>query len=165
MDRKTFERLYRRYYRGMYRLARTLIYDADESHDVVDEVFARLLRGGLCPEASKTEGYLMTAVRRRCLDILRHRSLRERLGELSFAVPDDDAAYADTDDRAERLWCFVRHHLPPRTWRIFRLRFVEELTYEEIVQREGVSRVTVYHHLSDAVKLIRNHFKNDSDHE
>ena len=54
----------------MYRLARRLLYDPQESKDVVSEVFARLLRGGVMPDSGKMEGYLMTAMRflyRRCI--------------------------------------------------------------------------------------------------
>ena len=70
MTKEEFELIYRRHYAPMYRLARRLLYDPQESKDVVSEVFARLLRGGVMPDSDKMEGYLMTAVRNRCRDVL-----------------------------------------------------------------------------------------------
>ena len=41
MDKKEFENIYRQYYAQMYRLARTMLYDPQESKDVVSDIFAR----------------------------------------------------------------------------------------------------------------------------
>ena len=82
MTKEEFELIYRRHYAPMYRLARRLLYDPQESKDVVSEVFARLLRGGAMPDSGKMEGYLMTAVRNRCSDVLSHKSMRERVERL-----------------------------------------------------------------------------------
>ena len=43
MTQKEIETLFRQHYAAMYRLARTILYDADESKDVVSDVFVRLL--------------------------------------------------------------------------------------------------------------------------
>jgi len=66
MTKKEFEDIYRQHYAKMYRLARTMLYDADESKDVVSDIFARLLRDSNRPQKNQMEGYLMTAVRNRC---------------------------------------------------------------------------------------------------
>ena len=76
MTKKEFEDIYRQHYARMYRLARTMLYDADESKDVVSDIFARLLRDGDRPQKDRMEGYLMTAVRNRCRDVLSHKSIR-----------------------------------------------------------------------------------------
>ena len=65
MTKKEFENIYRQHYAKMYCLAKTMLYDADESKDVVSEIFARLLRDGDRPQKDRMEGYLMTAVRNR----------------------------------------------------------------------------------------------------
>ena len=61
MTKKEFEDIYRQHFAKMYRLARTMLYDADESKDVVSDIFARLLREKYQPQQNQTEGYLMTA--------------------------------------------------------------------------------------------------------
>ena len=76
MTREKFEEIYRRHYPAMYRLAKTMLYDADDSKDVVSDIFVRLLRGDVVTQADRMEGFLMTSVRNRCRDILRHKSVR-----------------------------------------------------------------------------------------
>ncbi len=78
MTKEEFENIYRQHYAKMYRLARTMLYDADESKDVVSDIFVRLLRDANRPQKDKMEGYLMTAVSNRCRDVLSHKSMRER---------------------------------------------------------------------------------------
>ena len=147
----------------MYRLARRLLYDPQESKDVVSEVFARLLRGGVMPDSGKMEGYLMTAVRNRCRDVLSHRSMRERVERLFLQESmQSHIVSMNDDDRLERLMQFIEAELPPLSQQIFRLRFLSEMSYEEVAQAAGVSKVTVYNHLSQSVQRIKEHFDKET---
>ena len=160
MTREKFEEIYRRHYPAMYRLARTILYDADESKDVVSEIFARLLRGEIVPQADSIEGFLMTSVRNRCRDVLRHKNVRESVEKLfSAEIMQNQNKPINDDDRLERLMLFVEAKLPPLTQQIFRLRFLREMTYEEVAEAVGVSRVTVYNHLSQSLQRIKEHFE------
>ena len=173
----------------MYRLARTMLYDADESKDVVSDIFARLLRERLRagerlrvlalqatkgragasagmkyhPQQNQMEGYLMTAVRNRCRDILSHKSMRERVEKLFLqeSVQRNIVSMND-DDRLERLMQFIEAELPPLSQQIFRLRFLREMSYEEVAQATGVSKVTVYNHLSQSLQRIREYFDQET---
>ena len=160
MTREEFENIYRQHYAKMYRLARRLLYDPQESKDVVSEVFARLLRGGVMPDSNKMEGYLMTAVHNRCRDVLSHKSMRERVEKLYLqeAIESQTPSMGD-DERIERLMQFIEAELPPLSQEIFRLRFLREMSYEEVAQAAGVSKVTVYNHLSQSVQRIKEHFQ------
>ena len=153
-----FEDIYRRHYAQMYRLARTMLYEPQESKDVVSDVFARLLRKGHLPSEEKMEGYLMTAVRNQCRDVLSHKSIRERVEKLflqeSRPIHSNDA----DDDRLERLTQFIEAELSPLSQQIFQLRFLREMSYEEVAQATGVSKVTVYNHLAQSLQRIREHF-------
>ena len=42
---------------------------------------------------------------------------------------------------------------------MLRLRYQQELKYREIAEALSVSEVTVYNHLSQSLKLIKEHFK------
>ena len=148
MTKEEFENIYRQHYARMYRLARTMLYDADESKDVVSDIFARLLREKYHPQQSQMEGYLMTAVLNRCRDVISHKSIRKRV-EKSM----------NDDDRLERLMQFIEAELPPLSQLIFRLRFLREMSYEEVAQATGVSKVTVYNHLSQSLQRIKEHFQ------
>ena len=163
MTKEKFEEIYRRHYPAMYRLARTILYDADESKDVVSEVFARLLRGGVVPQEDKIEGYLMTSVRNRCRDVLSHKDVRERVEKLySAELMQSQVVHVNDDDRLERLMLFVENELPPLSRQIFRLRFLREMTYEEVAQTTGVSKVTVYNHLSQSLRQINDYFRKET---
>lgn len=161
MTKEELERIYRKHYAQMCRLARTMLYDPQESRDVVSDIFARLLQekqqGRLHEE--KTEGYLMTAVRNRCRDVLSHKTVRERVEKLFLleSVQNNIVAMND-DDRLERLMLFIETELPPLSQQIFRLRFLREMSYEEVARAAGVSKVTVYNHLSQSLQRIREHF-------
>ena len=154
-----FEGIYRRYYAQMYRLAKTILYEPQESKDVVSDIFARLLRDGRLPPKEKMEGYLMTAVRNRCRDVISHKSIRERVEKLFLQESLQNRIVSPyDDDRLDRLMQFIETEIPPLSRQIFRLRFLREMSYEEVAQTVGVSKVTVYNHLSQSLQRIREHF-------
>lgn len=154
-----FEGIYRRYYAQMYRLAKTILYEPQESKDVVSDIFARLLRDGRLPQKEKMEGYLMTAVRNRCRDVISHKSIRERVEKLFLQESLQNRIVSPyDDDRLDRLMQFIETEIPPLSRQIFRLRFLREMSYEEVAQTMGVSKVTVYNHLSQSLQRIREHF-------
>ena len=160
MTKKEFENIYCQYYAKMYLLARTMLYDADESKDVVSDIFARLLRDGDRPQKDKMEGYLMTAVRNRCRDVLSHKSMQERVEKLFLQESMQSQLISmNDDDRLERLMQFIESELPPLSQQIFRLRFLSEMSYEEVAQVAGVSEVTVYNHLSQSLQRIKKYFQ------
>ena len=77
----------------------------------------------------------------------------------SAELRQDQVVHVNDDDRMERLMLFVETELPPLSQQIFRLRFLREMTYEEVAETVGVSRVTVYHHLSQSLQRIKEHFE------
>ena len=173
MTKEEFESIYRQHYAKMYRLARTMLYDTDESKDVVSDIFARLLRERLRvgasavmkyhPQQNQMEGYLMTAVRNRCRDVISHKSIRERVERLFLQESMQGHIIAmNDDDRLERLMQFIEAELPPLSQQIFRLRFLREMSYEEVAQAAGVSKVTVYNHLSQSLQRIKEHFDKET---
>ena len=160
MTKKEFEDIYRQHYAKMYRLARTMLYDVDESKDVVSDIFARLLREKYQPQQNQTEGYLMTAVRNRCRDVISHKLIRERVEKFFLQESmQSQIVSMNADDRLERLMQFIEAELPPLSQQIFRLRFIREMSYEEVAQTVGVTKVTVYNHLSQSLQRIREYFE------
>ena len=143
----------------MYRLARTILYDADESKDVVSDVFVRLLHNNPSVQVDKMEGYLMMAVRNRCLDVLSHKSVREQVEKLfSEELKQRHIIARNEDERLDRLMQYIERELPSLSQQILRLRFLQEMTYEEVAQEVGVSKVTVYNHLWQSMHRIKEYF-------
>lgn len=155
MTQKEIETLFRQHYAAMYRLARTILYDADGSKDVVSDVFVRLLHSNPSVQADKMEGYLMMAVRNRCLDVLSHKSVREQVEKL---FSQELQQRHIEDERLDRLMQYIERELPPLSQQILRLRFLQEMSYEEVAQEVGVSKVTVYNHLWQSMHRIKEYF-------
>ncbi len=159
MTQNEIETLFRQHYAAMYRLARTILYDADESKDVVSDVFVRLLHNNPSVQVDKMEGYLMMAVRNRCLDVLSHKSVREQVEKLfSQELKQRHIIARNEDERLDRLMQYIEGELPPLSQQILRLRFLQEMTYEEVAQEVGVSKVTVYNHLWQSMHRIKEYF-------
>lgn len=160
MKQKTtdIERLFRQHYDRMYRLAKTMLFDPDECRDVVSDVFERLLREPVVLLPETEEAYLLRSVRNRCLNLIAHKSIKERVGKLLFdsanaTLPDHD------DERLDRVMHIIDQLEPPIRQQILRLRFLQEMSYQEVANEVGVSKVTVYNHLSQAVDTIKELFK------
>lgn len=154
MEKNVIQRLFKQHYAKMYRVARTILYDEQESEDVVCDIFESLLRGRTILTADTEERYLLTSVRNMCLKRLRHSSTS--LDGKGYIEPTDDSEMED--ERLTDIDEFVARHLTEQEQRIFRLRFTDGCSYEEIAAAEGISRVAVWKHLSHALNLIRNHF-------
>ena len=78
MTRQETEILFKAHYVAMFRLAMSLLYDEDESKDVVSDVFASLLGDGLAIRSDNARGFLLRCVRNSCINVIRHKQMRER---------------------------------------------------------------------------------------
>ena len=154
MERIEIQRLFKQHYAKMYRMARTILYDEQESEDVVSDIFEDLLYGQTILMPETEECYLLTSVRNRCLKRLRHTSITIEASGFTEPTYDSDVE----DERMTDIDEFVNCYMTEQEQRIFRLRFTEGYSYEEIAAAEGISRVAVWKHLSNALNLIRNHF-------
>ena len=155
MEKIEILRLFKQHYARMYRVARTILYDEQESEDVVSDIFENLLHGQTVLMPETEERYLLTCVRNRCLNRLRHTSIS--IEGSGYTEPADNSDVED--ERLTDIDEFIACHLSEQEQRIFRFRFADGCSYEEIAAAEGISRVAVWKHLSHALNQIRNHFK------
>ena len=109
----------------MYRLAMSLLYDEDESKDVVSDVFASLLDGSMTFSSDNARGFLLTCVRNSCINVIRHKRVRERFaglystsGEPLADGPDDTIMLAELRDYINKQllpWALLKKHLVEQT--------------------------------------------------
>ena len=190
MEHETVKRLFMQHYARMYRVARTLLLDGQESEDVCSDIFESLLRGETILVPGMEERYLMTSVRNRCLKRLRHVAIEHspltidhfaasngtaNNGEDSIhngqcSMFNGQCSSADngqwsmfngqcsSDDRLDDIVEYVVSHLSEQDQRIFRLRFNEGYSYEEIAAKEDISKVAVWKHLSHIITSIKKRF-------
>ena len=162
MTKREIQNLFKAHYTQMYRLAATILYDEDESKDVVSEVFARLLDRDVALQQDTAEAYLMRATRNQCRNVLERKQVRERFLRL-FSAEAAEPAIADSERlRMEELMRFVHAQLPPLSQQVFRLRYLQEMTCQEVADTLGVSRQTVHAHLQQSIAKIRTFFKSNT---
>ena len=152
MNKDQIEQLFRQHYAQMTRLAMTLLYDEEESRDVVSEVFATLLKTDIAPK--NIESYLLMSVRNRCLNLIEHKSVRAKF-EHAYTIEMKSQSQSDDEDQLKQLMAYAEQHLSPKTLRVFRMRHLQGMKYQEIADQLGISRVMVYKYLSQAMKTIR----------
>jgi len=150
--------MFRQHYEKMYNLARYLLSDDDESKDVVSEVFTTILANNAVLMPESEEGFLMRSVRNRCLNLIAHKGVKERVTKL--LIDDADVILSDkTDGRLEQLMLLIEDLEPPIRKQIFRLHYLKDMSYQEVADKVGVSKVTVFNHLSQAMDWIKEQFK------
>ena len=160
MTKSELEILFKMHYAAMFRLAVSLLYDADEARDVVSDIFASLLGGGMAIRSDNARGFLLTCVRNSCISVIRHKQMRERFIKLySTKAEPQDHGPDDTMMLAE-LRDYINTQLPPLSRRIFTLRYLQDMTCQQVADAVGVSRVTVHHHLSQSLEKINAYFNN-----
>ena len=154
-DKREFERIFRQYYGGMFRLARKMLGDDQESKDVVSDVFTQLLNSHADLHSDTLQSYLLMSVRNRCLNLLVHKQ-REQAAIVDLRTEENDNTEQEQLDMLHR---YIDEHMPEMTQRILRLRYQQGLKYREIADELKVSEVTVFHHLSQSLKELKDYFK------
>ena len=164
MTREEIESLFKTHYTQMYHLALTLLFDEAESKDVVSDVFASLLSSKVVMRADNVKAFLLVSVHHRCLNVLQHKQVRERF--LRLFTENTDAHISDTTAeeqiQMEELMRYVQDNLSPLEQKIFRLRYLREMTCQEVAEALKVSRQTVHTHLKQSVEKIRKYFNSNS---
>lgn len=179
------ERLFRDNYNPMLRLAFALLQDENAARDIVHDVFASVLgnssasfgntsssaaclnsagvadsfRGGDTAEGV-TAQYLLRATRNRCLNRLRHLSVRERIHGL-YLLDLEDSENPDWPDEATFLEInqTVESELSGNCRDVVKLRFQKGLDTKKIASILGISRQAVYKNLSHAIEILRTKLK------
>ncbi len=165
MNRNDIEQLFKAYYAQMYRLATALLHDDDLARDIVHDVFASLLDstadtiitgGEFLKEVNITAGYLLKAVRNRCLNHIRDCEIHQRIANRYFL---DNEEY-DTEDWPDeetiaRVYHLIKNDISPQAQRVIDLRFSDGLPFAQIATTMGISQTAVCRHLSHALSIIR----------
>ena len=169
-NRTDIERLFKAHYAQMHRLAMVLLHDDDLARDVVHDVFAHLLiskeQSGSADEFTAllysdfspipSPGYLLKAVRNRCLNHIRALGIRERVMNRYFANVDecDEEEWPDEKTIAE-IYAIIRKDLPEQCRRAVELRFSGGMKIDDVAAEIGISPTAGDGHLRHAISLIR----------
>lgn len=158
MNEKDIERLFKAHYTQMHRLAMALLQDGDSARDIVHDVFEALIGAG--GNAEVTAGYLMRAVRNRCLNQIRNLSARERIANRYFLENRDyDEEQWPDEETMQAISGIIAGELTPQCRHVVELRFRTGMSYAEISAELQISETAVYKHLHRALSIIRKKLK------
>lgn len=161
-DESAFEGVYREYYRGLCGFASQYVPEQEECEEIVQEVMMWLWenRQALRPEMS-VKSLLFTIVKNKCLNSISHARIKERVHESLYRKYEEQ--FEDPDmymegELMERLDKAIQN-LPETYRQAFTMNRFEDLTYNEIAEREQVSAKTVAYRISQSLKLLREELK------
>ena len=160
MDYKkpTFERLFKDNYPHMYRMAFSMVEDADDAKDVVSQVFTQMWRSKPQVSDGSMRGYLLAATRNQCLHQLRQRQLqREMEAELQLAA--QDSVDEEREELMRQLQQVIDENLTEQDRRVLSLHYDEEKTYSETATILGISTAAVNKHITRSLAKIRSTLK------
>ncbi len=151
-DYVAFEKLYYRYRDWTYRLARRFTNDHETALDVIQETFTYLLRKlpGLELRASMTT-FLYPVVKHICLNIKR----KNRVSSVETEYFADLAAPQEEDMSSRGELSAVLSGLDQEYREILLMRFVDDMSFEEISRVLGLGLSTVKSRLYRSLEKLR----------
>ncbi|MEL7588682.1 MAG: RNA polymerase sigma-70 factor [Prolixibacteraceae bacterium] len=165
-DEKSFEELFRVYYRPLCYYARKFALDHVESEEVVEQVFLKLweIREVISIEKSAS-AYLYRSVRNQSINYLKQRitfsknkedyALKLRQSRLFSAISEEDGASALLARELEQQINQAINDLPEKCREIFLLSRSGNLSIKEIAEKLHISTNTVQKQISIAIAKLR----------
>jgi RNA polymerase sigma-70 factor (ECF subfamily) len=163
-DASAFENIVRRYGDWVHRLAYRMVYDADEARDLSQEVFLRLYRSFDKYDPERPFGpWFFRLATNVCLNACKRRKRRPMTfqtledAERSFDPPGGEAGGAEEAGKKD-MGAHVREavlKLPPAYRLAVSLRYLKELSYEEMAEILDVPLGTVKNRLFRAREKLK----------
>ena len=159
-DQQAFRAIFSRHYRALCFFATSVVADAQEAEDIVQDVFSRFWdkRAGF-PTTAAMKAFLYISVKNACLNHLKSREPRNER-EKAFAYlheSDDLSAFDPVLAETEIIGELYREieNLPAQCRRVFTLSYLQGKKNDEIAGSLGISYNTVRTQKLRALKLIR----------
>jgi RNA polymerase sigma factor (sigma-70 family) len=155
-EKARLDDLARRYYAPLLSFFRKRTRNAPEVHDLVQQVFLRLVQHGELSKIENTDGYIFRTAANTLKDHYRHEIVRERFAKDPSAM----GVASDSDFPTERVLegretldhvAAILRRLPERTRDILMLRCFEGLKYAEIAHLHRISVRAVEKHMAKAL--------------
>jgi RNA polymerase sigma-70 factor (ECF subfamily) len=161
-----FEQVFRKYFRKLCIYAEHYIIDRSVAEEIVEDFFCFMWDN--CNKikiGSSLSGYLFRSIHNSCLKHLRHEKVRKKYLEsgryiftdrvLLEPVSDDFPEAILISKDLENEIAAAIDSLPERCRLIFSLSRFENLTYDEISDKLGISRNTIKTQMTRALQKLR----------
>ena len=151
-----FEKLYDRYWKGLYVVAYRILEDVEQSKDVVQEVFCSFFERAGTKTIDNLRAYLFQCTKYQCFMLLRAGSIsRKHLQRLSLLTQSN--AVDEEHDAAELQEILQKGMaaLPERCREVFYLSRMESMSNKKIAQQLNISTKTVENQITKALKSLK----------
>lgn len=153
-----FEQVFKEHFKRLHAYASTILKDADDAEEMVQNVFFKLWeKREKLEELQSVAAYLYRAVHNECMNFLKHEKVKAAYeahavhnGNISSAA-EDTAGKKELEKRVQS----ALNDLPEQCRTIFQMSRFEELKYREIADRLGLSVKTVENQMGKALKILR----------
>ena len=176
-DQQAFAELMQRYKRPVYHMILKMIRNTDDAEDLTIEAFAKAFKNLHKFKKDYTfSTWLFRIATNNAIDFIRKKKLKTFSLNTSFTDDGGDAVNIDVEDnnlnpqeeaiksqKIELVQMFVTK-LPPKYQRLVKLRYFDELSYEEIAQTLDAPLGTVKAQLHRARELMYDLVKDNKPH-
>jgi RNA polymerase sigma-70 factor (ECF subfamily) len=163
-DEAAFTLLLRHFRNKVYTQSLVYLKSALTAQEITQDVFLKVWanRSGL-PHIENLSGYLFIITRNEIISALRKKgrelaALSESLVENGW-IPDQQLLYKES----YQLLLQGIEALPPARKDVFKMSRLEGLSYEEIAERQGISRNGVKDHIVKSLLFLRNYLRTHTD--
>ena len=153
-SKQRFERLFKDSYPHMYRMAFSMVEDADDAKDAVSQVFTQMWKGKPDVSEESVRGYLLAATRNQCLHLLRQRQLQQQMEE-ELRHTAEKSSNEEREELLRELQQVINVNLTDQDRRVLQLHYEEEMTYQETATVLGISTSAVNKHITRSLAKIR----------
>ena len=158
-NERVFETIFRKHYQALCNYANGILKDMDDAEEVVQSIFTKFWeqREGIEINVS-LKSYLYRAVHNTCLNRLKHLKIQEvhkqYVGNYYEENHDSATEMMDKSELENRI-ADALEKLPEQCRLIFKMSRFEELKYQEIANRLGLSIKTIENQIGKALRIMR----------
>lgn len=157
-SKQKFGHLFKDNYPHMYRMAFSIMKNADDAKDAVNQVFAQVWKRKPQISEDSIRGYLLAATRNQCLHLLRSQQLQQQMEE-ELSRQQTINEVEDQEELLQKLQQIINDNLTEQDRRVLQLHYEEEMTYEETASVLGISSSAVNKHITRSLAKIRKTLK------
>lgn len=157
-SKQKFGHLFKDNYPHMYRMAFSIMKNADDAKDAVNQVFAQVWKRKPQISEDSIRGYLLAATRNQCLHLLRSQQLQQQMEE-ELSRQQTINEVEDQEELLQKLQQIINDNLTEQDRRVLSLHYEEEMTYEETASVLGISSSAVNKHITRSLAKIRKTLK------
>ena len=136
--------------------AEKLLHSATDAEDVVQDAFADFWENRhKLKHIHNLEGYAVQSVKNRCISLMRRRKETVNIANLNNLIDEDTATeVALIEERSQKLDRMMTH-LPDLQRQAVQMRYIDQMSHEEIQHRLGLSSSNVYTTISRAISALK----------